>query len=66
MDSIYSGVSGGVTMRKKSVRDEDEISEERGEQGKLAVDTSVGSVDTYEADIGVSAEVQGESDEVVR
>ena len=31
MDSIYSGVSGGVTMRKTSVRDEDEISEERGE-----------------------------------
>ena len=66
MDSIYSGVSGGVTMRKASVRDEDEISEERGEQGKLAVDTSVGSVETYKGDIGVSAEVQGESDEVVR
>ena len=66
MDSIYSGVSGGVTMRKTSVRDEDEISEERGEQGKSAVDTSVGSVETYKADIGVSAEVQGESDEVVR
>ena len=66
MDSIYSGVSGGVTMCKTSVRDEDEISEERGEQGKLAVDTSVGSDETYKADIGVSAEVQGESDEVVR
>ena len=66
MDSIYSGVSGGVTMRKTSVRDEDEISEARGEQGKLAVDTSVGSVETYKADIGASAEVQGESDEVVR
>ena len=66
MDSIYSGVSGGVAMRKTSVRDEDEISEERGEQGKLAVDTSVASVETYKADIGVSAEVQGESDEVVR
>ena len=62
MDSIHSGVSGGVTMRKTSVRDEDEISEERGEQGKLAV----GSDETYKADIGVSAEVQGESDEVVR
>ena len=34
MDSIYSGVSGGVTMGKTSVRDEDEISEERGEQGR--------------------------------
>ena len=66
MDSIYSGVSGGVTMRKTSVRDEGEISEERGEQGKSAVDTSVGSVETYKADIGVSAEVQGEPDEVVR
>ena len=66
MDSIYSGVSGGVTMRKTSVRDEDEISEERGEQGKLAVDTSVGFVEMYKADIRVSAEVQGESDEGVR
>ena len=66
MDSIYSGVSGGVTMRKTSGRDEDEISEERGEQGKPAVDTSVGSVETYKVDIGVSAEVQGESDQVVR
>ena len=66
MDSIHSRVSDGVTMCKRSVRDGDEISEERGEQGKLAVDTSVGSVDTYKAVIGVSAEVQGESDEVVR
>ena len=66
MDSIYSGVSGGVTMRETSVRDEDEISEERGEQGKLAVDTSVGFVEMYKADIRASAEVQGESDEGVR
>ena len=35
-------------------------------EGKLAVDTSVRFVETYKADIGVSAEVQGESDEVVR
>ena len=35
-------------------------------KGKLAVDTSVRSVETYKADIGVGAEVQGESDERVR
>ena len=35
-------------------------------KGKLAVDTSVRFVETYKADIGVGAEVQGESDEVVR
>ena len=66
MDSIHSRVTDGVTMCKRSVRDGDEISEERGEQGKLAVDTSVGCIEMYKADIRVSAEVQGESDEVVR
>ena len=35
-------------------------------EGKLAVDTSVRFVETYKADIGVGAEVQGESDERVR
>ena len=35
-------------------------------EGKSAVDTSVRSVETYEADIGVGAEVQGESDKRVR
>ena len=35
-------------------------------KGQLAVDTSVRFVDTYKADIGVGAEVQGESDERVR
>ena len=32
----------------------------------MAVDTSVRFVDTYKADIGVGAKVQGESDERVR
>ena len=35
-------------------------------EGKLAVDTSVRFDGTYEADIGVGAEVQGESDKRVR
>ena len=35
-------------------------------KGQLAVDTSVRFVDTYKADIGVCAEVQGESNERVR
>ena len=35
-------------------------------KGKLAVDTSVRFVETYKVDIGVGAEVQGESDERVR
>ena len=35
-------------------------------EGKLAVNTSVCFVETYKADIGVGAEVQGESDERVR
>ena len=34
-------------------------------EGKLAVDTSVRSVETYEADIGVGAEFQGGSDKRV-
>ena len=35
-------------------------------EGKLAVDTSVRFVERYEVDIGVGAEVQGESDKRVR
>ena len=35
-------------------------------EGKLAVDKSVRFVETYKADIGVGAEVQGESDKRVR
>ena len=35
-------------------------------EGKLAADTSVRFVEAYKADIGVGAEVQGESDKRVR